>query len=99
MKGIKIKLERDFLQNNMGFQYRELDLIGDVYGIILDKFSGLNKYDTLENCSHSSNYIYLTTDYYLIKLLESNYQIFNDKINRYGNVWMIKPNQIKRIIE
>jgi len=99
MIGLKIKIERYYLENNMGFQYKELDSIGDVYAIILDKYIGINKYDKLQNCSHSSDYIYLTTDYYLIKILESDCERLNEKIKWYGNVWIIKPNQIKRIVE
>ena len=99
MIGKVIKIEKDYLENNMGFAYKELDLIGDVYAIILDKYMGINQYDKLQNCSHSSDYVYLTTDYYLIKILPCNYEELNKKINWYGNVWTIKPNQIRNIIE
>lgn len=99
MIGKKIKLNNDYLENHMGIRYRDLDNVGDVYAIVLDRYIGINKYDTLENCSHSSNYIYLSTDYYLIQILECSYEEINKSLKFYGNVRSIKPNQITQIVE
>jgi hypothetical protein len=99
MIGKKIKLEKDFLEKNMGYSYRELDSIGNVYAIVLDKYIGVNKYDKYEGQSHSYDYVYLTTEYYLIKILRCDYDDLNRKLNYLGNVWTIKPYQIKNIID
>ena len=99
MIGKKIKIEKEYLEKDMGFAYRELDNIGDVYAIILDKFNDLFVWDKLQNCHHSSDLVYLTTDYYLIKILRSDYAPLNEKLNWHGNVWKIKPNKIKNIID
>lgn len=99
MIGKKIKIEKEYLEKDMGFAYRELDNIGDVYAIILDKYNDLLIYDKLQNCHHSSDLVYLTTDYYLIKILRNDYAGLNEKLNWYGNVWKIKPDKIKNIID
>ena len=96
MIGKKVELHQKYLQDYLGCSYKESE--EKVFAIILDKVSGINKYDTYEGASHSTNYIYLTTDYYLIQLLEGNNEKVNSDLKWLGNIRHIKPHLIKSVI-
>lgn len=94
MIGKKVELHMEYVRD---YLYSKED--EKVYAIILDKIRNINKYDTYEgNCSHSTNYIYLTTDYYLIELLDGENEKVNWSIIHYGNIRQVKPSLIKSII-
>lgn len=99
MVGTKIKLSNQAIEQALGFRWgSEQDEIGEVYAIILDKFCSVEKYDKYEGACHSTDYVYLSTDSYLIKILENGTNKLENFLRFYGNVRIIKPYLINKIV-
>ena len=95
MIGKKVELEEQYVRDYLGCRN---NYDKKVFAIIIDKIRGINKFNTYEGQCHT-NYIYLTTDYYLIKILEGENEKVNRDISYLGNIRQIKPALIKSIID
>jgi hypothetical protein len=96
MIGKKVELEKEYIREYLGCRD---NYDKKVFAIIIDKIRDINKYDTFQGQSHSTNYIYIATDYYLIKILEGENEKVNFYISYLGNIRQIKPSLIKSIID